>query len=351
MKAEIKRSVSPANTRYGILKLTIAGNTLRCVCLLLLVAFSPGRVVAQSNLTLYGDVKIDTSKGDSTAPLSVTIILYKESGGVVGRQTMSTRGQYRFTNLSAGEYEIAIEAENNEIGRVRMSMMPGTLSSSPYGYRQDLEFEWKPALAASKPKTGIISAADAYNRPSANESLFQKALGAVEKKKYEQAVTLLKQIVGSDKLDFQAWTLLGTVYRLQEKSDDAEKAYLSAIEAKPTFALALLDLGRLRSSQKKFEEAIEPLTRAVESQPQSAEANLLLGEAYLQVRKGSKAIGYLDEAARLGRAEAHLRLGWLYNAAGMKDKAAVEYEEFLKKKPDYSDRKKLEEYISAHKKG
>jgi hypothetical protein len=34
----------------------------------------------------------------------------------------------------------------------------------------------------------------------------------------------------------------------------------------------------------------------------------------------------------------------------MKDKAAAEYEQFLKKKPDYADRKKLEQYISDNKK-
>ncbi len=33
----------------------------------------------------------------------------------------------------------------------------------------------------------------------------------------------------------------------------------------------------------------------------------------------------------------------------MKDKAAIEYEEFLKKKPDYPDKKKIEEYIIANK--
>ena len=43
-------------------------------------------------------------------------------------------------------------------------------------------------------------------------------------------------------------------------------------------------------------------------------------------------------------------VGTLYNAAGMKDKAAIEYEEFLKKKPDYPDSKKLRDYIAANKK-
>ena len=61
----------------------------------------------------------------------------------------------------------------------------------------------------------------------------------------------------------------------------------------------------------------------------------------------------MNEALRLdpkGMVEVHLRLALLYNGAGLKDKAAAEYEAFLKQRPDYPDRKKLEEYISANKK-
>ncbi|MCM3870416.1 MAG: hypothetical protein ND895_06985, partial [Pyrinomonadaceae bacterium] len=50
-----------------------------------------------------------------------------------------------------------------------------------------------------------------------------------------------------------------------------------------------------------------------------------------------------------GMTEAHLRLASLYHAAGLKDKAAIEFEEFLKKKPDYPERKKLEQYIAQNK--
>jgi tetratricopeptide (TPR) repeat protein len=303
---------------------------------------------------VWGDVKIDDSKADTPAPLSLTVILYSPTGTILGRQNVSNHGRYRFnvpietsTIFQTGDYEIAIEGESGEITRVRF-VLNGPAGSD---FRQDFEFEWKSKMTGPKAMTGIFSAADIYNRSSTNKSLFQKAQEAVQKKKYEQAVTFLRQIVDADKLDFQVWTLLGTIYLLQEKSGDAEKAYLSALEAKPTFALALLDLGKLLASQKRFQDAIDPLTRAVTAQPQSAETNLLLGEAYLQIKKGSKAIPYLNEASRLGRPEAHLRLAWLYNAAGMKDKAAVEYEEFLKKKPDYAERKKLEEYISTNKKG
>jgi Tfp pilus assembly protein PilF len=320
---------------------------IQSICVTTAILLCTGAAArAQRNQTLFGDVKIDESGIGNSAPPKVMLILYKEVGGEIGRQAISNGSRYTFTNLANGDYQIAIEVDNIEVGRVRVVI--GGLSNDPHGFRQDLDFALKPRGGSGKPST--ISAADMYERPAANKALFQKAQEAANKKKYDQATDLLKQIVEADKADFQAWTLLGTVYLTQEKPGDAEQAYLNAITARPTFALALIDLGRLRSSQKRFSEAVEPLTQAVTAQPQSGEANLLLGEAYLQLKKGSKAVPYLNEAANLGKPEAHLRLGWLYNAAGMKDKAALEYEKFLKKKPDYSNRKKLEEYISANKK-
>jgi tetratricopeptide (TPR) repeat protein len=302
---------------------------------------------AQGGRTLFGDVRI-TGEDNNLVPKEVTLILRRSPDGEVGRQTISSRGRYRFTNLPSGEYEMVVEVEGKEIGRMGpIFMRERDLSNSPYGFQYDLDFKWK---AAAPPPGGVISAADIYERPAATKLIFQKAEDAVSKKKFDQAIDLLKQVVQTDKNDFQAWTALGTVYYTEQKLDDAEGAYLKAIEVHPTSSRAYLNLGRVRSSQKKFEEAVEPLTKAVELQPTSGDANFVLGECYLQLRKGSKAIPYLNEAAKNGRPDAHLRLGWLYNAAGMKDKAALEYEEYLKKNPNYSERNKLKEYIAANKK-
>jgi tetratricopeptide (TPR) repeat protein len=247
--------------------------------------------------------------------------------------------------LRSGEYDLAVEANTSEITRMRL-IITGTTSD----IRQDFEFAWKENPGGRSNTTGVVSAADFYDRPAVNKPLFEKAHTAVEKKDYANGIKLLNQVVENDKDDFQAWTLLGTLYLVQEKRDEAEKAYRTAIEVRPTYALPLINLGKLLLTEKKWDEAVDPLTRAVVVQPQSPDANLFLGEAYLHLKKGSKAIPYLNEAGKLGRIEAHLDLGWLYNAAGLKDKAVVEYEEVLRKKPDYPDRKKLEQYISENKK-
>jgi tetratricopeptide (TPR) repeat protein len=305
-------------------------------------------VLAQGGQTIFGDIRV-TGDNNTIVPKEVTLILRRVPDGEIGRQTVSSRGRYRFTNLKIGEYEIAVEVDGKEIGRLQTIMIRNQLSNSPYGHQYDLDFRWRPG-SGSPAAGGVVAAGDFYERPSANRSLFQRAEEFVTKKKYDDAVELLKQVVETDKNDFQAWTALGIIYAAQEKLDDAESAYLKAIEVHPVSGRAQLNLGKLRYSQKKFDAAVEPLTKAIELQPTNGDANYLLGEVYLQLKKGSKAIPYLNEAANLGRPDAHLRLGWLYNAAGMKDKAALEYEEYLKKNPTYPERDKLKEYITTNKK-
>ncbi len=306
-----------------------------------------GAVRSGGNNVVYGDVKVHEGQTSGLKPMTLDVLLYTESGDLVSRQTVQSNGRYRFVNLTDGRYEIAVEVENSEVARFKVDF------SSPLKgeIRQDIEFEWRDLSGAAK--AGTISAADKYNRPAKNATIFSKASEAIEKKHYDVAVSLLRQIVETDPGDFPAWEELGTAYFIQKDFAEAEKAYTQAISKHPDYALALISLGRLRIAQKNFDGAIEVLTKAVKVEPTSPQANYFLGEAYLQVKKGSVAVNYLNAALKLdpiGMADAHLRLAALYNAVGWKDKAAAEYEQFLKKKPDFADRKKLEQYIAENKK-
>ena len=298
---------------------------------------------------LYGDVRVDESKAAGVTRLSYDIILYNMARVQIARQTVPSNGRYRFNNLPNSVYDVVVELENTEIARIRVELV----SPLPLDQRQDITLELRATAGSSSTKPASISVDDAYKRTPANQKLFEKAQAATDNKKYVEAVSLFNELLANDPKDFQAWTELGTVNLMEQKLPDAEKAYASAIDVRPKFFLALMNLGRVRMMQKNFEGAISPLSVAVELKPTSADANYYLGESYLQIKKGSKAVGYLYAAIKLdpvGKADAHLRLATLYNAAQMKDKAALEYEEFLKKKPDYPDSKKLRDYIAANKK-
>lgn len=302
---------------------------------------------SSSRHVVYGDIKVDESQASRGKPISLDLTLFNEYGNAISRQRVQSNGRYRFIDLAEGRYYIVVEFENAELTRFTVDF------SSPVKIDQqlDIELQWRDLSAARR--ASFISAADRYGRPGKNDKIFSKATEALEKKNYDQAISLLRQIVETDANDFPAWNELGTVYFIQENYAEAEKAYSQAIARHPDYASALISLGRLKIAQKNFDGAIEALAQAVKVQPTSPQANYFLGEAYLQIKKGSVAVSYLNEAIKLdpvGMADAHLRLGTLYNAVGMKDKAASEYEQFLKKKPDYPDKKKLQDYIATNKK-
>ncbi len=315
---------------------------------LFLILLVPNLVAAQAGgHTLFGDVKIDESQTSGLKPLSLQVLLYSESGNLLFSQTIPSNGRYRFLDLRDGRYQVVVEVENVEIARVRVTV------NAPFktDFRQDLEFQWHERSETGRAE--VVSAADSYNHSATNANLFRRAGEANEKKRYDQAISLLRQIVESDPADFPAWQELGTTYFIQKKLDEAEKAYTEALKKHPEYVVALISLGRVRIVRKDLDGAIKVLTQAVRVQPTSPQANYFLGEAYLQARLGSKAVPYLNEAIKLdpaGMAEAHLRLAALYNARNLKDKAAAEYEAFLRQVPGYRDRKKLKEYIAANKK-
>ncbi|MEW6211786.1 MAG: tetratricopeptide repeat protein [Acidobacteriota bacterium] len=313
------------------------------LCLALLALL----IVAQDGHTLFGDFKV-AGETDPNAPITFNLILYTRTGNVVGRQTITNNGRYKFFGVSNGEYFLTVELANEEVARIPIMIQEFRKTD----IRQDIELEWR-GSSKKPPATGTVAADMVYDRTTENKIRFEKALEAIRRKDYKQAAALLGEIVAADPKDYMAWTDLGTVHFKENDFDEAELSYRRAIEANPSFLPALLNLGRARIARKNFDGAIDVLTEAVRLHPRSADVNYFLGEAYLQIKKGSKAVGYLYESIRLdpvGHAEAHLRLAALYNAAGLKNKAAIEYEEFLKKKPDHPDRKKLEQYIKENKK-
>jgi tetratricopeptide (TPR) repeat protein len=314
---------------------------------MVLILLLAGTVAAQAGgHTLFGDIKVDESETNGSKPASFQVLLYSEGGTLIMRQTVPSNGRYRFVDLRNGRYEVVVEVENSEVARVLVSV------NSPFktDFRQDIELQWRKGFTG---RAGVISVADNYTRSAANASLFSKAIKASTKKRYDEAILILREIVGTDSADFQAWQELGTMYFIQKNFTEAEDSYAQALKEHPNYALALISLGRLRIVKKNFNGAVEVLSQAVKVEPASPQANYFLGEAYLQLKLGSKAVPYLNEAIRLdpeGMADAHLRLAALYNARDLKDKAANEYAEFLKQRPDYKEKKRLLAYIEAYKK-
>ena len=285
---------------------------------------------------IWGQVELRGLRPEETRPVVVVTLMF--NGAQVATAQANDKGYYYFLQRARDGAELVVRVGGTDIGR--------QVISAARGDRYDVAVNW---TEGATHKIGVVSVKSAYtSRSDANQKLLDKAIAAAKSKNNADAIKLLLDLVASDPNDFVAWTELGSLYFGGAKLSDAEKAYERALGLKPDFMIALLNLGKLHMSNKAYDKAIVVLEKAAAADPTSADALHFLGESYLQAKQGSKAVPVLNEAIRLApaeKAEIHLRLAALYNAAGLKDRAAAEYKLFLQKKPDHSDKAKLEKYI------
>lgn len=291
---------------------------------------------------IYGQVIIRNIPRNERRPM---VYVYLRNGGAqIDKYQANDRGYWYFLKPPIDGHTLTFEIDGNELGR---AIIAGGISNR---FRQDVEFDWNAVRGGSKPSGGgsVVSARDRYQRNEAAEKAFEKALTAAKSPNSDEALKLFSEIVKADERDFNAWMYLATLHYAAKRNDEARQAYAKAISLKADYFLAHLNLGKLEFSQKNYDAAIASLSKAIEIDPKSADTNHLLGEAYLQNKKGSLAVGFLNKAIELApveKADLHLRLATLYNAAGYKDRAALEYKAFLEKVKDHPDKKKLEQYV------
>src|SRR5690349_21797821 len=231
---------------------------MRRAILLFFVALLPIAVFAQTQApdrrsqlgigggayTLFGDVLVDEGKTPGAKPLVYEVVLNNIGGTPAGRQYVNAGGRYQFINLAAGQYELLVLLDHEEIARMRVEILAGPAQER---VRQDLNLAWKPGMS-SKPAS--ISAADFYKRSGNNEKLFLKAKEATDQKRYDDSILSLQELTAADPRDFQAWAELGTVYLFKQNYDESEKAYLKSTTERPEFFLGQMNLGRLRVLRK-----------------------------------------------------------------------------------------------------
>ena len=267
----------------------------------------------------------------------------------MSRQRVKNGGTFYFYCVPDQSPMLVAEIDSSEVAVYSI----GSLAAPPQTNYQDVTVSWSAAGESLKRRNEIISAKNAYSRTGANQKAFEKAMDRVSERKTEDARKLLAQLLKQDPNDFVAWTELGNIQFNQDRFEDAVASYDHALAVKPEHLNAMFGAGRANLSLKKLDRSIQLLTTALSLSPDSADVNHYLGEAHLQNKKGSLAIVHMRRAIELApdaKADLHLRIGWLYNAAGAKNLAAEEYKQLLQKKPDHPFKSELLKYISENSK-
>ena len=116
--------------------------------------------------------------------------------------------------------------------------------------------------------------------PTVKEALAQLVSVCIAEKKLDVALKYVTDQIAADPKDGLGYQLLGEVRFVRKEKDQAEAAWLKAIELKPGFIEARMELAELYAGKNEFDKAVAQLNEIVKKDPGNAGALMLSGMLY-----------------------------------------------------------------------
>lgn len=171
-----------------------------------------------------------------------------------------------------------------------------------------------------------------------SNAALQRGIDAYTQQDYPTAVKEFKRAAGlgqSSSYGADAARYLARAYLQLDDSENAIKAYQSALRIDPYRDDIHVELGHLYFSQAKYEDARAAYAEAVRVNP-STTNRYALGQAYIELGRYSDAEDQYDAIQRLAPREAggYLGMGQAYARQGEHDEAIRQFKQALRLDPD-----------------
>ena len=155
----------------------------------------PPGALGQSENTLFGDFEIHDIPQGIGAPATFQILLLNQGLQVVGRETLGSKGRYRFLGVPNGEYHLVIQVGETEILRIYYRMQ----EARPTDVRKDIHLQWKEAFDSHPGSNDLLF----YARTQSSQRSLDKARRQTQQGKLKEAVKGLERLLQSDPNDFE----------------------------------------------------------------------------------------------------------------------------------------------------
>ncbi|HJY27845.1 MAG TPA: tetratricopeptide repeat protein [Pyrinomonadaceae bacterium] len=271
-----------------------------------------------------GEVRLSDT---GVSPTNVPVRLERFSGGLIDQIVTDSRGRFRFPNLPRGYYKVIVNAPG-----YRPAQQDADLQML---FRIYLVFEL--ISESSKNSSGLpllTNVIDARIPVAARED-FENGRAALLKKNYKEGIAFLEKATLGYSNYFDAQLLLGVAHMDLKEWEKAEQSLQRAIEIKPQSAPALIYLGEVYWRQKRYTDAEQTLREGLKLDQKSWHGQFTLGRLYWDMGEVTKAGGPIGMTLQLkpDLAEAHLLAGNILLRVNQRERALLEYREYLKLAP------------------
>ncbi len=304
---------------------------------------------AQRN-TLRGKVRAPDG-----SPVNNAIVELRVSGGAMISQTVTRNdGDFAFTGIASGEYEIAVTAAGFE----PIVQIERFVNADRMGFNEVLQVEIivKPRANPALPAPGTYFAQDV---PKPARAAYEKALAKLRDGKSEEGIALLREATASFNEYFDAHFALGRELFGKGKDNEALEELERARQINDrqdalynTFGLVMLKQQKYKLAQRVFTEAISINSNNVQSHFYRGIALIELGiletgaQREADFAAAEKALNRAWDLSNKRLNEVYKQRARIYERRGIKEAAARELENYLKAEPNAKNADAIREAIT-----
>ncbi len=323
-------------------------NLFPALALMLFVAIA---APAQNNNMLRGKVRSPSGETLNNAIVELKI----GGGGMIGQTVTRNDGDFAFSNLEAGEYEIEVNLAGYErtIQMARFNHSPG----EHFQEVLNIEVLLRPK---AEPATGAPGINFAQDVPKAAREAYEKGIARLREGKTDEGVRLLREATTVFPNYFAAHLGLGAEMLRAGKYNDALESLERARQINDREGMVYHLFGLVMMKQRKFTVAEYAFLQATHLDGTNAAAHFYRGLALIEI-----AVRGRDEKQQksdLAEAEKEMDTAWdlsdrhmtavylqrarIFERRGEKQAAAEALEKYLKAEPQAKNAAAIREAIS-----
>jgi tetratricopeptide (TPR) repeat protein len=294
--------------------------------------------------TIYGP--------DSKAMVNVTVTLQNHAGAQIDQDITKSDGRYRFAEVVAGTYYIAVKAAEPGLQQLlqKVELINTGVSVTNYS-KERFDFSLNRTAAAERPP--VVGTVFAQAVPPDAQKEYLSALRSISKGEREAAIVELNRAINIFPTYFLALQQLGFLYIETEKDQQAIDPLTKCLEVNPRSTHSHLGLGMAYVNLHRPKEAIKELNEALTLDRRDFRSHLYLGMALIDTGKLVEAEKSLKEAYLIGGPNqartAHLYLASIYSTRKEYQKAIDELETYMRENPNAPNASKIQEAIAKMK--
>lgn len=167
------------------------------------------------------------------------------------------------------------------------------------------------------------------------DALIERGNAMREKGAYAEALKIYQEVLAKNPKNHTAYNEMGVMYYYQGDAPSAEINFRKAVELKPDYTTAFVNLANLFFKLEKFEETLVFAQKAIKISADCVDAHYVIGRVYIEQNDFLGAIAYFTKAIKIDNnyTDAYQWRGFSYHKIKKYELALIDFTRMIELSP------------------